>query len=578
MTFEDPRWLWGLALLPLLALLEWRAAVRARKALATLVGTRPDHALLAQRRPGERRTGAALRLLALALLVAGAARPEWGREVVRRAATGSDVVLVVDVSASMDVRDVPPSRLAEARREALAVVDQLGGSRIGVLAFAGDAVRLCPLTLDRGTARLTLEGLSSGAVSEPGTDLGKALRAAMKLMPGGRREEQAIVLWTDGEDLERGGRAAIDDVQRSGIRVFAVGVGTPSGDVVPTLDDGGRTVDVKRDEQGHVVRSRLDEDLLRTLARRTHGGYFAAQRPGGELPRLLGALGGLARSGRGQRSVERPVARFPLFAALAAVALAFERLRPRRRRTNARAAEPAAVGAAALLLALALTGAAPARAQSAWARGDAAWKRGAFTEAESLYALRLRRGAPDEVRVNRATARARSGGLAEAEAQLGALADRTGRIGREARFGLGTVQAQQRREDEALATLRHALERDPSDEDARWNYELLLRRREQRRQQQQQQSQGGGGGADPQPQPQGGGPKPGQPSPQAPPTPAPSATPPDAPPRPQPAGGPPRMDRAQADRLLNALQDLARLEQQRSRRVPVTRERRGKDW
>src|SRR5262245_54802915 len=129
MSFSDPRWLWLLAALPLLLALEWRAARRTDRALETLVGARREHALLSQRMPGPRRAGALLRTLAFALLAIGAAGPEWGHEVVRRSATGSDVVMLIDVSASMDARDVPPSRLEEARREALAVLEHLQGSR-----------------------------------------------------------------------------------------------------------------------------------------------------------------------------------------------------------------------------------------------------------------------------------------------------------------------------------------------------------------------------------------------------------------------------------------------------------------
>src|SRR5258705_1042434 len=216
MVFSEPRWLTALLALPVLFLLEWWAIARAGSAVRRLVGTRIDHALLAQWRPRERWSGAILRLAALALLVLGAADPQWGREVVRRGATGSDVVLVLDVSASMDARDVPPSRLDEARREALSVVDRLGGSRVGVVAFAGDAVRLCPLTLDRGAVRLVLESISTNAVSEPGTDLGKGLRMAARVLPGGRRTEQVIVLWTDGEDMEHGATGAIEELARGG--------------------------------------------------------------------------------------------------------------------------------------------------------------------------------------------------------------------------------------------------------------------------------------------------------------------------------------------------------------------------
>ena len=262
LTFSDPRWLDALIAVPVLALLEFLAVRRARAARERLVGSRADSALLAQSLSNERTRGAILRLAAATLLILGAAGPEWGREVVRRTTTGSDVVLAIDVSASMDARDVPPSRLDEARREALAVVDRLAGSRVGVVAFAGDAVRLCPLTLDRAAVRLVVEGLSSGTVSEPGTDIGRALAMSLKVLPPGRRDEQAVVLWTDGDDLERGARDAMDAVVSAGVRVFAVGAGTPAGDVVPVLDPDGRTLDVKRDANGSVVRSKLDQDVF----------------------------------------------------------------------------------------------------------------------------------------------------------------------------------------------------------------------------------------------------------------------------------------------------------------------------
>ena len=97
MSFSSPGWLWLLFVLAPLLLLEWRGVRRADEALRRLVGPGTEHALLGQRRPGQRRMGIALRGAALALLAVGAAGPEWGREVVRRSASGSDVVLLVDV-------------------------------------------------------------------------------------------------------------------------------------------------------------------------------------------------------------------------------------------------------------------------------------------------------------------------------------------------------------------------------------------------------------------------------------------------------------------------------------------------
>jgi Ca-activated chloride channel homolog len=584
MSFASPAWLWLLlALVPLL-LLEWRGARRADEGLRRLVGPRPQHVLLSQRRPGHRRLGILLRAGAAALLVIGAAGPEWGREVVRRSATGSDVVLLLDVSSSMDVRDVPPSRLEEARREALAVLDRLSGSRVGVVGFAGDAVRLCPLTLDRGAVRLVLESISSSVVSEPGSDLGRGLRMAARMLPGGRRTEQVIVLWTDGEDLERGAGDAIEDLGRAGHRVLAVGAGTRAGDVVPALDDQGRAVDVKRDEAGGPVRSRLDEELLRRLARRTRGAYFSASRPGGELPRLLAALGSVARGDRGQRLVERPVPRFPWFAAAAALLLAFDLGRARRRRaataeataveSPGRAAAPVSgargrVGAAAAVV-LALIVATPAHSQSAWAKGDRAFRTQRYSAAESLYALRAGRNGPAAVRVNQATARALAGRGASAESLLATLKDASGPSGPTASYNLGTLEARGGRLDDAVQSLRHALELEPTDADARYNYELALRRQRERQRQRS-------GAPPPQPspatpQPQGAGKDPTAGAP--PPAPQPPAPQPQGSPSPGPEG----MDRRTAEQLLGSLSELERLEQQRLRKVRVVRERRGRDW
>jgi tetratricopeptide (TPR) repeat protein len=175
------------------------------------------------------------------------------------------------------------------------------------------------------------------------------------------------------------------------------------------------------------------------------------------------------------------------------------------------------------------------------------------------------------VRVNRATARALSGRGAEAESLLARLTDAEGPAGTTAAYNLGTLEAKGNRYDEALASLRHALERDPTDDDARYNYELALRR-------QQEKKRGGGASqspspAQPQPQAQGQQPTPSSPSPtpNAPQAPQAQGTPP-------PRQGPGQMNRATAEQLLGSLSELERLEQQRLRKVRVVREKRGRDW
>lgn len=579
MTFEHPLWLWGLLLVLPLALLEWRALRRTEQVVKKMLGPRPLSGLLVQRLPKRRLNASTLRLAAFLLAALGAAGPQWGREAVRRASQGSDLVMVVDVSASMQTRDVPPSRLEEARREAIALLGRLQGSRVGVVAFAGDAIRLCPLTLDPAAVRLTLETLEPGTVSEPGSDLGKALRTGLKLLPAGRRDEQAMVIWTDGEDLEGHAREAIAELKRAGLRVFVVGVGTPAGDVIPMIDVSGVTVDVKKDENGAIVRSRLDEGLLRELARSTNGQYFAASHSGGDLVRLTGALGNLARSRKGTRLVERPVARFPLLALLAAGAMVAFLAAPRRRLAPRSASLMAPARAAALLLLLAPWAVGEARAQSAWARGDAAWKKKDYARAESLYVQRARQGrAPAELLANLASVRAeQASGDTVAEKALSRIASRSDRAGQLSGYNLGTLLGRRGETNRSLAELRRALERDPDDLDARWNYELMRKRLEDEQKKEQQRSR------DPEPSPQD--PKPdsqpdrgqGDAGKQPPPDPGQGQSTPqaDAPPAP---GMQQPMTKEQAERLLGSLGDLERLERKNGRPNRAQKEKRGKDW
>jgi tetratricopeptide (TPR) repeat protein len=227
-----------------------------------------------------------------------------------------------------------------------------------------------------------------------------------------------------------------------------------------------------------------------------------------------------------------------------------------------------------MLLILLLPG--PAAAASDWAKGDRAFKAGRFAQAESLYARRLKKKAPAEVRVNRAVAQALKGDADNAGQELERLTAREGRVGREAGYNFGTIMGQKDRFEPALGALRKVLERDPTDEDARWNYELLMRREkddekpppDQPQPKPRPSSSGGGGGGgqqgSPPPAPNPG--SAGQPQPQG-------GSPP-----PQSRGMSGGMNRTQAEQLLGALQEMARIEQQRRRKVRVMRERQSRDW
>jgi tetratricopeptide (TPR) repeat protein len=223
---------------------------------------------------------------------------------------------------------------------------------------------------------------------------------------------------------------------------------------------------------------------------------------------------------------------------------------------------------------------APARAQSDWARGDAAYKRNDWSAAESLYSRRAKgKRVPSGVLTNLATVRARRApGDSVVEQQLANLAARDDASGRMAGYNLGTLYGQRHDVDRALAELRRALERAPDDADARWNYELMEREKRagQSPQQPQQQPNAPQQGAN-QPPPQQPNPHAGQGQPQQPSPNGSSANSPETPPPAAPGMQQP-MTKQQAERLLGSLGDLERLEQQNRRRARATREKKGKDW
>ncbi len=590
--FAFPLVLWtGLALVVVMTALYLRFERRRARVLTAFAGGLAPRLARAED-DGQRHLRWGLRLVGLLALAIAAAGPRWGEEVVRISSRGSDLVFVFDTSKSMDVRDVPPSRLEEARREALALLEAAAGDRIGVVAFAGDAAALSPLTVDHSAARLLIESLTTDVVDTPGSDVGRGLRAALRVLPEEDAGQQAIVLFTDGEDLEGGVDAAVEAVVRRGVRVFAVGVGTPGGQTIPLLDERGYQTGVKLGPDGEPVVSRLDAPAMRTLARRTRGQYFAAPHPGGEIVRLRAALAGVGEGAREGRLGARPVERFPWFAFAAWILMVASWLLPERRtlavfasrRSNGRAVRaPRSVGpgAAATLLVACGLAVHPIGAHAAHplVEGNRLYAAGDFRGAVRVYEAALRRSPGDPaLATNLGAALYRLGDMKGAEesfARAQGARDRT--VAARAGHGRGNSLFRQERYREALDAYRAALEARPDDAAARFNYELTLRKLRpddkppEPDPQQPPPAPGAGGGGG------GGGGSAGNPSPQQPGPANPAAGP--APPqdgRGAQGGGP--LSAGEAARILDALQDgerQAMARRARGRGVDSPKER---DW
>jgi Ca-activated chloride channel family protein len=223
------------------------------------------------------------------------ARPQWGMrlETVRR--QGVDVIAALDTSYSMNAEDVAPNRLANAKGEIHALLRRLKGDRIGLVAFAGIAEVLCPLTLDYGAAALFIDVANPGVLPDPGTSLAAAIKTATSAFIAKERKYKVLILFTDGEDLEGQVDQAAESAKEAGVIIYTVGIGTPQGKPVPVRDEKGDIVEYRKDPSGQVVISSLDERSLAEIASRSGGRYFRASTSESEMDALYEDISGLEK-------------------------------------------------------------------------------------------------------------------------------------------------------------------------------------------------------------------------------------------------------------------------------------------
>ncbi len=271
MTFAHP---WVLHFLWTLPLLVFAQVVSLRKRRREAMRLADPH-LMERLAPLESRTRAAVRgTLAAAALVVGVfalAGPQWGEKLQDVSRQGVDIVMALDVSRSMLVSDVKPSRLERAKREAADLMRVVSGDRLGLTVFAGSAFLLCPLTLDYGAVDMFLSQITPDAVPSAGTDLGAAIDTASAAFDPKSSADKVILLITDGEDNEGKGLEAAERAAKAGVKIFVFGIGDPSGGPVPGGEGG-----YESDASGRMVLSRLDEAGLEKIARTTGGVYARA--------------------------------------------------------------------------------------------------------------------------------------------------------------------------------------------------------------------------------------------------------------------------------------------------------------
>jgi len=565
-VYFDYPWLLTLALvLPVLVILLVRYNYRQRAARLARLGSSDVVARLvppnAMRAPGWRVARLATAAFGVGIAVAG---PRWGaeRNVVRT--SGIDMVLALDASLSMMATDDRPNRLERMKQEVRRLLDQSRGDRTGLIAFAGRSYILTPMTVDGGALALFLDNLDPSVVGQAGSSLARAIRQGSDLlMLSNSGADKALVVMSDGEAFED-----VNDVIAEakhagdqGISLVTVGFGTTQGSTIPVKNPDGSTTQ-KRDEGGQIVVTHYTPDFLRAAADAAHGTFIDASRTD-KAALVKSALARLRTKARATVSGDSRTPRYQLFLLPAVFLLLLDTILSERRgrRQRRSAASQTAVTAATALVFVVLpflsgcAGFLPSSSPSD--KAARAFHSQNYQQSAALYRSAIDGGDKrPETLYNYGTALLAGDSLQNAIEALERLTDAPDpELRYRALFNLGLAQLKEGLAapketaaeplDAALAAYKKVLLMRSNDLDAKWNYELALRKREH--------GGGGGGGS-------GGGQSNTSPQEQ----------------KPQPTGG---LGQQQADQLLgSAAREERDVQAKKQKQTRVEPPPGGKDW
>lgn len=267
--FEEPTYLYLLILLPFLAAFYLYSNYRRRKAIRKF----GDPVLMAQLMPDVSKYRPDVKFwlvfAAIGLFAVLLARPQFGSKLETVKRQGVEVMIALDISNSMLAQDVQPSRLEKAKRLVAQLVDKMENDKVGMIVFAGDAFTQLPITSDYISAKMFLESINPSLISKQGTAIGAAINLATRSFTPQEGVGRAVIVITDGENHEGGAVAAAKAAAEKGIQVSVLGVGMPDGAPIPV--EG--TNDFRRDRDGNVVVTRLNEQMCQEIAQAGDGIY-----------------------------------------------------------------------------------------------------------------------------------------------------------------------------------------------------------------------------------------------------------------------------------------------------------------
>ena len=233
-------------------------------------------------------------LLALTGLILGLVNPKIGTKMETVKREGIDIVFAVDVSKSMLAEDVAPNRLDKSKQIVSQIINQLGSDRIGIVAYAGSAFPVLPITTDYSVAKMFLQSMNTDMVSSVGTSFNEAIKLSSTYFDD-KKTSKLLIMISDGEDHNEGAEEAAEEANKLGIKIITIGVGTEKGGTIP-LKRNGIVEGFKRDGNNEVVITKLVPESLTAIAKATKGGYVNGNNTKEVLEYIKNALNNIQKT------------------------------------------------------------------------------------------------------------------------------------------------------------------------------------------------------------------------------------------------------------------------------------------
>ena len=291
--FANIDYLYALYLIPILIGLVWYSLFKQNKLLVKFANIKLHKILFPLRSTIKTIIKNGLIIISIILLIFAIANPQIGSKIEEVKQVGIDVFILLDVSLSMTAEDIKPNRLEKAKHEISKLIQRLKGDRIGLIIFSGNAYIQFPLTTDYSAANLFLSAVTVNSVPQPGTAIGPAIKLALNSFKKDEDTQKAIVIITDGEDHEGDLISISEQSNNLGVKIYAIGLGSPQGAPIPVYNNSGSQIGYKKDRSGNVVLTKLNESVLQEITNKGNGKYFRGSNTDDELELIYNELASL---------------------------------------------------------------------------------------------------------------------------------------------------------------------------------------------------------------------------------------------------------------------------------------------